>query len=141
MIGIYKITSPSGRIYIGQSLDIEKRKYQYIILSCKRQPRLYRSLKKYGFSQHTFEVVEECVDFILNVRERYWQDIHNVLSERGMNCRLTEVGDKTGRLSEYSREKVSKGNKGKKRTEEHNRHQSSIKTGVKQSQQTIQKRI
>ena len=28
MIGIYKITSPSGRIYIGQSTNIEKRKKQ-----------------------------------------------------------------------------------------------------------------
>lgn len=29
MIGIYKITSPSNRIYIGQSIDIEARWKSY----------------------------------------------------------------------------------------------------------------
>jgi hypothetical protein len=28
-IGIYKIVSPSGKIYIGQSSNIENRKYYY----------------------------------------------------------------------------------------------------------------
>ena len=29
MIGIYKITSPSGKVYIGQSINIEERWYKY----------------------------------------------------------------------------------------------------------------
>jgi len=29
MIGIYKITSPSGKVYIGQSKDLNKRKKDY----------------------------------------------------------------------------------------------------------------
>ena len=29
MIGIYKITSPSGKVYIGQSIDIERRWKKY----------------------------------------------------------------------------------------------------------------
>ena len=48
MIGIYKITSPSGKIYIGQSKDIEKRFKAYKNLKCKGQPYIYRSLLKYG---------------------------------------------------------------------------------------------
>jgi len=47
MVGIYKITSPSGKIYIGQSINIEKTwKYRYKNLNaCKRQTILYNSLK------------------------------------------------------------------------------------------------
>jgi len=141
MIGIYKITSPTGRIYIGQSVNIEKRKRKYVILSCKGQPRLYRSLVKYGFSKHIFEVVEECTLGELNNRERHWQDFYDVTGSIGLNIRLTQTNDKSGYCTQELRDKVSKGNKGKQRTEEHNNHQSRIKTGVKQLQQTIQKRI
>lgn len=35
MIGIYKITSPSTRIYIGQSLNLESRVKNYEKLNCK----------------------------------------------------------------------------------------------------------
>lgn len=88
MIGIYKITSPTGRVYIGQSIDLEARQKIYARRGCKNQVRLYASLLKYGFSKHIFEVVEECKVEELNVRERYWQDLYDVLSENGLNCKL-----------------------------------------------------
>jgi predicted GIY-YIG superfamily endonuclease len=60
MVGIYKITSPTGRIYIGQSTNIERRKVEYSGKNkCKKQAALYFSLVKYSFSEHIFEVVEE----------------------------------------------------------------------------------
>lgn len=100
MIGIYKITNPKGRVYIGQSVDIEKRKVNYSRLqNCKTQTKLYRSLVKYGYSEHIFEVIEQCTTEQLNERERHWQDYHNVLEE-GLNCRLTGADSKSGRLSE-----------------------------------------
>ena len=91
MIGIYKITSPSGKIYIGQSIDIKKRWKRYANLSgVEGQRRLYRSLKKYGFDNHNFEILIECDFEQLNELERYYQDIYNVLGENGLNCVLTE---------------------------------------------------
>ena len=39
MIGIYKITSPTKRIYIGQSINIEKRFKSYEKLNCKSSDR------------------------------------------------------------------------------------------------------
>ena len=51
--GIYKITSPSGGIYIGQSNDVIRRKWEYASIKCCDQPRLYNSLKKYGWNKHT----------------------------------------------------------------------------------------
>lgn len=140
MVGIYKITNPKGRVYIGQSVDIEKRRQKYKILSCKGQPKLYRSLVKYGFDNHIFETVEECTPMLLNLRERYWQDFYDVVN-RGLNIRLTHTEDKSGYCTQELRNKVSIANKGKKRSEEQNKHQSKIKTGTVQSRQTVQKRV
>jgi group I intron endonuclease len=93
IIGIYKITSPVGRIYIGQSRDVEHRFKRYLSMheSNSTQTRLHRSFKKYGVSSHTFEVIEHCNFSELNERERYWQDFYNVLSKNGMNCILQET--------------------------------------------------
>ena len=113
IIGIYKITSPSGRIYIGQSINIEKRFNSYYRLYCKTQPRLYLSLKKYGVDKHIFEIIEECLEKEINERERYWQDYYKVCSKGGLNCKLTKTNDKFGKLSEESCIKKSKSTKGK----------------------------
>lgn len=89
MVGIYKITNPKGRIYIGQSINIERRIKEYSNPNKgKGQVRLYYSLTKYGLSEHLFEVVEECTIDQLNVRERHWQDFYNVLTRKGLNCML-----------------------------------------------------
>ena len=107
MIGIYKITSPNQRIYIGQAVSLEKRKKSYDKLRCKGQPRLYASLVKYGFSEHLFEIIEQCVVEELNTRERHWQDFYDVLSEKGLNCKLTKTEDTSGHTSQEVRTKIS----------------------------------
>jgi group I intron endonuclease len=110
MIGIYKITSPSGKIYIGQSKTLEKRKNNYSNLrDCKNQPRLYASLVKYGFSEHIFEVIEECVIESLNTRERHWQDFYEVLGLKGLNCVLTATDEKPRIHSQETRNSISIG--------------------------------
>lgn len=55
--GIYAITSPSGRIYIGKSCNIYKRLIQYKNLHCDDQPILYNSLKKHSPEKHFFEII------------------------------------------------------------------------------------
>lgn len=108
MIGIYKITSPSGKIYIGQSIDIEKRFSHYQKLyNCKSQTKLYRSFLKYGVNKHNFEILEECKILELNDKERYYQDLYSVL-KTGLNCKLTKSLDKSGYASEETREKMRK---------------------------------
>lgn len=72
MITIYKITSPTGRIYIGQTKDYKKRMNLYKILHCRTQYRLHNSLKKYGFNNHICEVVEEVDNIMADSREQYW---------------------------------------------------------------------
>jgi group I intron endonuclease len=117
MIGIYKITSPSGRVYVGQSTDVEKRWENYNKLQGKGQTRLYRSFIKHSVSSHTFEVVEECTFEELNVKERYWQEYYKVLGIMGLNCRLVHTEEKSAIFSEETRKRLSEAAKGKKKAE------------------------
>jgi hypothetical protein len=108
MIGIYKITSPTNRVYIGQSENIDYRWLDYKRLRCKSQIRLYRSLKKYGFDKHLFQIIEECSLKKLNERERYWQEYFNVIGKKGLNCKYVSTNDKKEILSENIKQKISK---------------------------------
>lgn len=107
MIGIYKITSPSKKIYIGQSIDIEKRFNEYKRLSCKGQIKLYSSLKKYGFEKHKFEVLLECSSDELNEFERYYQDLYCATNRNGLNLKLTKTNDRKCEHSEETKLKIS----------------------------------
>lgn len=108
LCGIYKITSPSDRIYIGQSINIKRRFKDYLRLcNCKLQLKLYRSFKKYGTHNHIFEIIEICDTVFLNERERFYQDHYNVLSRNGLNCRLTKSNDKSGQLSAETIKRLS----------------------------------
>lgn len=160
MIGIYKITSPSNKIYIGQSINIKKRRANYESLQCKGQPRLYYSIKKHGWENHVFEVIEECIVDLLNHRERHWQDFYDVLGVNGLNCALQGHKDKSGHLSEETKMKISKNRKGiipvyknpqerlekvrkaltgKKLSDAHRKTLSIAQTGLKRSPEAIRK--
>ena len=149
--GIYKITNPSGKVYIGEALDIHRRWKHYKGLHCKRQPPIYNSLLKYGVENHLFEIVEECALDELKCRERYWQEFYDVLSEKGLNCQYTECGelkqvhtqetkDKIGKsqkgkiVSEETLEKMRVAGRGKIFTEEHRNNISEAAKGEKNSQ-------
>ena len=43
MIGIYKITNPKGKVYIGQSIDINRRFNEYQKMLCSQSKKLYYS--------------------------------------------------------------------------------------------------
>lgn len=144
MVGIYKITSPTGKVYIGQSIRIEQRFQYYKSLQCKEQIKLLRSLQKYSPQNHTFEVIEECEESKLNSRERYWQEYYDVLStKKGLNLRYTKIGDRSGIMSEETKDRMSfskKGTKnfmfGKKHSEETKKKISEKKKGQKHSEET-----
>lgn len=59
MVGIYKITSPSGRVYIGQTRNEKARLCFYRKAKCKGQRLLYHSILKYGWEAHKFDVIHE----------------------------------------------------------------------------------
>ena len=146
--GIYKITSPTDRVYIGQSMDIKRRFTSYKTLNkSKRQVKLYNSFVKYGVDKHIFEIIEECLVDFLNERERYWQEHYNVLeSSKGLNLCLTSTKDKKHLHSEETRNKISESNKGEKCfwygktfTEETKSKMRESKKGYKHTQDSLDK--
>lgn len=136
MIGIYKITSPSNKVYIGQSINIKKRFSSYKRLECKSQIALYNSFSKYTFEKHNFEILCECEIHELNDKERYYQDLYNVNTVDGLNCKLTGGDNIRGELSKESRIRISKSIKGKKPSEETRLKMSNSRKGKKFSDET-----
>lgn len=115
--GIYKIVSPTNRIYVGQSNDIRRRILTYYEpKGGQSQVRLKASFNKYGIDLHTFTLLEECEESLLNVRERYWQEHYNVLSKKGLNCKMTTTLDKSGTLSKKTKKLIGSRTKGTTKT-------------------------
>ena len=112
MIGIYKITSPTGKVYIGSSNDISNRVCSYKNLKCKNQTKLYNSIKVHGWDMHKFEIIEECSVDVLLERELYYGIKFNVLDKHdGLNCRLPKAGDHYSYMSEETKDKIGRANK------------------------------
>lgn len=108
---IYKITSPSKRIYIGQTINWKNRRREYNGKGCVQQTRLYASFLKYGVDKHLFEIVTECDQKDLNIWERYYQDLYGCIGRKGLNCKLTNYGDRSGGISEETRHRMSSAQK------------------------------
>jgi group I intron endonuclease len=132
---IYKITSPSGKIYVGQTLNFNERIYKYSVSDCKSQRKLYNSIVKYGWKNHTIEIIEECLPELLNEKERFWQEKLSCVSG-GLNCVLTSTETKSGVLSEETKQKISSSNKGRKLTEEHKKKVGDGNKGKKMSEES-----
>ena len=122
--GIYKITSPTGKIYIGKSINIKDRFHRYYRISrCKDQKLLYNSLVKHGYNEHKFEIIHivDCENLDkkqiradLNILEKHYILKYNSFvgnNKNGLN--LTTGGD-SYEVSEITREKQRESNKGEK---------------------------
>lgn len=111
-IGIYKITSPTKKIYVGQSVNIKKRFRDYKSLQCIAQKKLYSSLLKYGFDNHVFEIIEECSRENLNEKEIYYIELYQCFDSKfGLNLRS---GGHRGVLSEEAKKRIGELQKGEK---------------------------
>lgn len=138
MIGIYKITNPKGKIYIGQSVDIEKRFKTYLRDSCKSQSKLYASLKKYGAENHKYEIICICSIEDLSEKEKFYVDHFKTFnSTTGLNIR--DGGGNSAILSEEQKNKISKSLKGKKHSPERIEKNRMSHIGIKMSEETKKK--
>jgi hypothetical protein len=108
IVGIYKITSPSGKVYIGQSWDIADRWKQYRRYACKNQPKIYNSLKKYTHFEHIFEIVET---FESNIEQDYLDDCETTYIDEykynGYTMLNIRGGGRGGKHSQESKDKLS----------------------------------
>lgn len=106
IICVYKITSPSGKIYIGSSVNYKRRLTQYKGTGAKAQTILYNSFLKYGIDNHIFEIVELCTKENLLEREYFYGSLYEVLGEKGLNCKLPKFGDKFQNTRQETIEKM-----------------------------------
>jgi group I intron endonuclease len=119
---VYKITSPTGRVYIGQTFDMNRRYQAYSKLRCKTQTRLYASLLKHGFDEHNIEVLYAAMTTPSNLisLEAEFISQFNSTGSNGLNV-LSSGAEYQKRssprmpyvASEETRRKISEGNKGK----------------------------
>ena len=119
MVGIYKITNPESKSYIGLSKDIEKRFQSHKGLQFHGNNKLKESLIKYGWDSHFYEILEEINIFyldrsegnaLLRKRERHWINLYKTF-ENGLN--ENKGGSGCGSHTTESKQKISESLKGK----------------------------
>jgi len=144
MIGIYKITSPSGKIYIGQSRDIKARKHSYKNNRAKSQPRLYHSMVKYGFEAHSFEIIHFCEIEELDKLERMYIAQFESHGRNGLNCMMggdfiTHSNETRAKLSTSHKKKINEDPEYKKMITDRFRLHTRAVNGYKRDQSTTDK--
>jgi group I intron endonuclease len=137
MIGIYKITSPTNKVYIGQSWNIEKRKSKYKNLDCERQPKIYNSLLKYGWEEHKFQVIHELpIDVSQDVLDTYEIFYINQYKDCGIELMNVKEGGGYGKHNQETKDKIRQNNLGKKQSEETKKKRSNSLKGKKCGEMT-----
>lgn len=116
--GIYKIICiPTGKIYIGSSVNISVRITSHkTSLRGKRHANTYlqRAWEKHGEGSFTFEILEYITEELLLERESYWIQFYKSDSKSsGFNIWTADRGRM--RHSEETKRKIGLGNKGKRK--------------------------
>jgi group I intron endonuclease len=135
---IYKLISPSGKCYIGQSWHIKNRlsKYKTINMS-KHQIKLYNALNKYGFINFTFEILDLCeTQNEMDNKEIFYIEIYDSI-KTGYNVR--SGGNGGGKLSEETKLKLRNINLGRKHSQKTKLKMHKNRKGHKHSEETKNK--
>jgi group I intron endonuclease len=128
MVGIYKITNPKGKIYIGQSWNIEKREIDYKTLQCKSQKKILHSIKKYGWDSHLFEIINNFDNNISQDELNYWEIFYwRQHLDRGFDLLNIREPGSNGKHSEESKIKMSNAQKGVKKSPFSEEHLANMK--------------
>lgn len=120
MIGIYLITNKvNGKVYIGQSVDIDRRIKEHYRSS---QPEVYAlrnerdyktpihlAMNKYGIHNFSIKVLEECNKEDLDDKEIYWINVYKS-NNKCFGYNLTNGGQKSFALQgeNHSQAKLTK---------------------------------
>ena len=149
-IVIYKLTFPSGKLYIGQTKNLEKRIKRHIRASRENINRpLYDAIRHYGENSFSVDVLEECTIQNVDEREVYYIKTFDTQVKNGYNL---DGGGRSNRLiSDITRKKLSDNAKqkylltgktsttGKKYTDEERENISKFLRGRKLSPEHIKK--
>lgn len=122
MIGIYKIQSPSGAVYIGKSINFKRRMRNHFDSIVKKsvKTKLKSSFIKHGFSSHSFEIIhdlpKDVTNDVINTYEELYLNLYEGAGVDILNLGLPGVPG--GYYSLEAREKMRKSQTGKKQSPE-----------------------
>lgn len=137
---VYKLTSPSEKVYIGITCQPIKKRWMNGH-GYKKCPAIYKAINKYGWENFQKEILYEGLsEEHAKYLETYLINAYKSKDKRyGYN--LTQGGDGTsGRTqSEETRKKISEKNKGKKISEEQKERLRQINLGKHHSEETKRK--
>jgi hypothetical protein len=101
---IYKITSPSGKVYVGQTIRSFERRMQEHRQESSGCTLIKRAIDKYG-DEMNYELIEENIpQEQLDERETHWISHFNSLAPNGYNC--TTGGQFTKEYSQELKDKI-----------------------------------
>ena len=82
--GIYKIENLlNGKVYIGQSVHIERRWQQHCQPSA--DSAIAKAIQKYGKENFSFQIIDECDEALLNMKEAFYIKKFDSLVPNGYN--------------------------------------------------------
>ena len=109
---IYKLTSPSGKFYIGQTKNLAHRFSTYRNLHLTRQPNLCNSIKKYGWESFRVELLyngictKEEIDLLEeSLISKYWCDdiLNDSKLANGFTWKTGKENKTSKRVFQYDR--------------------------------------
>ena len=109
--GIYMWTSPSGKSYIGQSVNLQRRKCAFFRFGVSYGgQKINRARKKYNNKRYwKYKVLEYCDIDDLDEREEYYISLYNTM-RKGYNCE--SGGNENKIVSDEVKRKLSEAKKG-----------------------------
>lgn len=148
--GIYQITGPNNKIYIGSSVNIHARWQHHKGLLRRNQhanSKLQNAWNKYGESAFTFETIEIVSDatMLLQIEQKWLDTLFSTIPETklyniGRDARAAQRGRPSSRkgsiMSDDQKRKLSEAHLGKKRSEATKQKISRAMVGKKKSDAT-----
>jgi len=117
---IYKAISPSGKVYIGKTIEsLSKRisAHKKAAQRFSKGGKFMTAIRKYGVDNFKWEVLETTEDYdVLNALECWYIQYYDSIS-KGYNTHVGgDIGTFGSHLSEETKEKLRQANLGKKRS-------------------------
>jgi len=129
----------TGKKYIGQTLYEMQRKSHHLWKSKTGNSKFYRAVRKYGWENFIYGIVNEFDVVLLNEKETFYIQTYDTL-KNGYNSTLGGDGMFGYVMSKETKNKISVKNSGKKHSEETKLKLKEKRIGRKFSKDIIEKR-
>lgn len=114
---VYSLLSPSGKKYIGRTVDLKRRLRRYSTEKQQSTP-IYSEIRKYGFGNFKVDILFKCVgerlevEQKLNEKEEYFISLEK--PESLLNVYRWDSNIRQFKLSEKTKEKMKQSHTGRK---------------------------